>query len=81
MGLTLWASELALSVARSCMIGQTLKAKCVKTCDSLWFVVDIETNRASEMLLEVFQKGLHRDASLSWLSVVRKLFHIPRNQN
>ena len=50
-------------------------------CLSLRFVVDTEKNRASEMLLEVFQKGIHRDASLSWLLVARKFFQIPRNQN
>ena len=51
-------------MARSCMIRQTLTAKCVKTGYSFGLVVDIETNRASKMLLEVFQKGLHRHASL-----------------
>ena len=59
------------------MIRQTLKAECVKTRDSLGFVVDIKTNRASEMLLEVFQKRLHREGSLS---VARQLFQILRNQ-
>ena len=50
---------------------QTLKAKCVKTCDSLGFVVDIETNRATKMLLEVsVQKILHRDASLGCETII-----------
>ena len=52
----------------------------MKTRDSLGFVVNIETNRASKMLFEVFQKGLHRDASVVD-SAARQLFQIPRNQD
>ena len=43
------------------MFLQTLTTKRVKTRDSFGFGVGIETNRASNLLLEVFQKRLHHD--------------------
>ena len=40
---------------------ETIAAKCVKARYDLGFLVGIEANRTSHLLLEVFQKRFHRN--------------------
>ena len=59
--LTLGASKFSFFLAHSCMFLQTLAAERVETRYNFRFIKGIQTNAASNLLLDVFQKRLHND--------------------